>query len=993
MIVDGRKTELIVDNEDNEVFCSNGNYALSYCLDYPTLYALGENELNRIQTDWNRCFEMLPTGTVVVKSDIFLNNFVRGEELPRTTFLERAFSDHFNGRKYTRRTSYLFFVWTGRTGGGVFNGRELKNPFKFPSLKDFDRQDTALRAFKEAVKNVISLFAGSRIKIHPLREHQIREYRRFYFNGFQWDYTGDLTAGKDHFSFDGKKIGVLCLDSEESFPDMVSPCIQDKQYSSVEYGFTFFTGLMDDAGMKFNYPHIANQIVFIDEHNAHTKRIAKNLNELKTARKWGANQLNYDVLKNNFEEIGGDTNLHLSRGHFNIIFWAETAGELDHRKSTLVGLMRNKDFVLNYPTGENLKSVFYNSFFTNASCFSDNQLYIADLKVASSLLINAGNYNSDKDGIYLQDRLFNVPVRFDFWDKQKKNIQSRNFSVIAPTGRGKSFTCNFLFRQLLEQDISIVIIDLGESYTKFATLFPKEMVEVFKYKDGEPLGLNPFLLDANEKVDSRKLGELSAFIWTLIKKDNEPTENERTALRKIIVQYYEVTLENHQVYHSWDNFYDYIKNNKKHLFLLLEIEPQFFDLEEFLHAGSEFCKGGTYGNLLQKSDNLQNFKGKKLIIFELDNIQNDKLLLSVILQVISEAIQKVIWADRENKGIVFFDEFAKQLEFGNVFRSVKYYMETIRKFEGSCGIVLQTINQLPDTQTGNTIVDNIQTKIFLEADDYRANIERLNLSSHTASQLKSLRSKHTGDGYKYSEIYINRNNVDNVYRVEVSRAEFLAFQTEGDIHTKLWREYERNGNMEETILKYIADEKKIVLISFLCFISNILFGQVSSPVQIVNDPTNLAKIKEMVESGEKTVGLMNRQLKYIEDAKEQLVKVSSYVKTARSTRRALERAKSLATTITQAQDDLIKLDLDAKTMDSYSADMKAIYSSSLEIVEELATVLTDGSLNMSDAERLNIIRQQDQELSFKETLLKRRVDSAKRLASRKATLKALSGGN
>lgn len=187
--------------------------------------------------------------------------------------------------------------------------------------------------------------------------------------------------------------------------------------------------------------------------------------------------------------------------------------------------------------------------------------------------------------------------------------------------------------------------------------------------------------------------------------------------------------------------------------------------------------------------------------------------------------------------------------------------------------------------------------------------------------------------------------------------------------------------------------KKIVLISFLCFASNILFGQVSSPVQIVNDPTNLAKIKEMVESGEKTVGLMNRQLKYIEDAKEQLVKVSSYVKTARSTRRALERAKSLATTITQAQDDLIKLDLDAKTMDSYSADMKAIYSSCLEIVEELATVLTDGSLNMSDAERLNIIRQQDEELSFKETLLKRRVDSAKRLASRKATLKALSGGN
>lgn len=810
MIVDGKKIELILDVEQNEVFCSNGNYALGYKLAYPTLYALGENELNRIHSDWGRVFEMLPVGSIVVKSDIFLNRYVDKDAYPQNTFLEKAFANHFDNRKYLEQTSYIFFVWTGKEGKGFFNGNQLKNPFKFPSLKEFNKQDTALKAFKEAVKNILSLFDTSKVRIEKLSEREIIHYRRFYFNGFQENYTSDLTAEKDKFTFDKQKIGVLSLESEESLPDTISPCMLDKQYSSIEHDFSFFTGLLDDIGLKFNHPHIVNQIIFVDEHNTHTGRIAKNLNELRTARKWGVNQLNYDVLKENFEQIGKDANLHFVRGHLNIVFWADNESELDQRKSTLIGLMRSKDFILNYPTGDNLKSVFYNSFFTNASFLSDNNLFIVDVKAVSCLLINAGNYPSDKEGIFLQDRLFNIPVCFDFWDKQKKNIKSRNFSVIAPTGGGKSFSCNFIFRQLLEQDISVVIIDLGESYTKFATLFPKEKVEVFKYRDGEPLGLNPFLLDENERVDARKLNELSAFIWTLIKKDGEPNENERTALRKIIVRYYESngrTVENNKVYHSWDHFYSYIKDNKEHLLPILEIEPQFFDLDEFLHAGSEFCKGGTYGNLLQKSDNLQNFKGKKLIIFELDNIQNDKLLLSVILQVISEAIQKVIWADRESRGIVFFDEFAKQLEFGNVFRSVKYYMETIRKFEGACGIVLQTINQLPDTQTGNTIVDNIQTKIFLEADDYRANIERLNLSRHTASQLKSLRSKHSGEGYKYSEIYINRNNVDNVYRVEVSRAEFLAFQTEGITHTRMWKDYETSGNMEQTILKFIDNEK------------------------------------------------------------------------------------------------------------------------------------------------------------------------------------------
>lgn len=803
MIIDGNKIDLILDIEGNEVFCSNGNYAIAYKLDYPTLYALGENELNRIQSDWSRCFEMLPVGTVISKSDIFTNSYTDSAQLPQNTFLERSFAEHFGGRKYLDQTTYLFFVWTGRTGKGFFNGKELKNPFKFPSLKEFDKQNTALRSFKEAVKNVISLFDTSKIKVKKLTEKEISEYQRFYFNGFQFDYTSDLVAEKNSFSFDKNKIGVLSLENEECFPDTVSPSVIDKQYSSVEHDFTFYTGLLDDIGLKFNYPHIVNQIVYIDEHSSHTKKIAKNLNELRTARKWGVNQHSYDLLDKNFTEIGQDPNLHFVRGNLNVIFWAENESELDQRKSNLIGLMRTKDFIFNYPTGDNLKSVFYNSFFTNVSFFSDNNLYIADVRVASSLLINAGNYISDEEGVYLQDRLFNIPTKFDFWDKKKKNIQSRNFSIIAPTGKGKSFTWNFILRQLLELGIIAVIIDLGESYTKFATLFPKDQVEIFKYKDGEALGLNPFLLDEGENVDSRKLNELSAFIWTLIKKDNDPSENERTALRKIIVRYYETNQTNH----CWDNFYAYIKNNKDNLLQILEVDSEFFNINEFLLAGSEFCKGGVYGNLLQKSDNLQNFKGKKLIIFELDNIQNDKLLLSVILQVISEAIQKVIWSDRETRGIVFFDEFAKQLEFGNVFRSVKYYMETIRKFEGACGIVLQTINQLPNNQIGNTIVEQIQTKIFLEAADYRANIERLNLSKHAASQLKSLRSKHSGEGYRYSEIYINRNNVDNVYRIEVSPAEFLAFQTEGIIHSRMWREYEKTGNMEEIILKYLEDEK------------------------------------------------------------------------------------------------------------------------------------------------------------------------------------------
>lgn len=178
------------------------------------------------------------------------------------------------------------------------------------------------------------------------------------------------------------------------------------------------------------------------------------------------------------------------------------------------------------------------------------------------------------------------------------------------------------------------------------------------------------------------------------------------------------------------------------------------------------------------------------------------------------------------------------------------------------------------------------------------------------------------------------------------------------------------------------------MISFLCFVSNVLFCQ----VQIVNDPTNLAKIKEMVKSSEETVGAMKKQLQYIEDAKKQLETVNSYVRQAQSTKKALERAQSLTNTITKAQSDLSSLGLDNNQIDTYSKTLNEIYANALGIISELTSILTDGSLKMSDAERLRMIKEADEALWWKETQIKRQVELAQKAKSRQATLNILSNG-
>src|SRR5690606_41234997 len=88
-----------------------------------------------------------------------------------------------------------------------------------------------------------------------------------------------------------------------------------------------------------------------------------------------------------------------------------------------------------------------------SSNFSNDDLYVTDLKHALCLWINNTNYRSDNTGIIFNDRLHNVPVLKDVWDEKKKRIKARNFAIFAPTGEWKSFLANNILRQYFEDKV------------------------------------------------------------------------------------------------------------------------------------------------------------------------------------------------------------------------------------------------------------------------------------------------------------------------------------------------------------------------------------------------------------------------------------------------------------------------------------------------------------------------------------------------------------
>jgi len=499
------------------------------------------------------------------------------------------------------------------------------------------------------------------------------------------------------------------------------------------------------------------------------------------------------------DQINNDDSARIIRGHVNIIYWDKDAKNLERIGSQIKSEFKELDITPYYPRGEERKNYILNSYPCFSSNFSNEDLYVTDLKHALCLFVNNTNYRTDRQGIIFNDREHNIPVLKDVWDEKKKRIKARNFAIFAPTGEGKSFLANNILRQYFEMGVRLVIIDLGGSYTKFASLYPEQFT-VLRYESGKNLGINPFYVANSSDITPERLEDLSVFLFELIGEGTKPKKEQSVALKKILHSYYKTTSDNH----SLDSFYTYIATQRENLLTQLHIHSDYFNVEGFLHILSEYVREGLYSFLFETSED-QSYKieDKRLIVFELDEVKDNKEILSVMLKLIKTAIQRTIWQNKDEKGIILFDEFAKQLKFDNVLESVEFYYQAIRKQEGAIGIILQSINQLPDNSTSASILENTQVIYSLNNEKgYTELVKRLNLSSHDLNQLKSIKNNLSGKR-KYTEIFIKIGKESNIFRLEVPQEVFAAYLTDGADNEAIVALYKEHGSMERAIKEFI----------------------------------------------------------------------------------------------------------------------------------------------------------------------------------------------
>jgi len=783
--------------QDHVLFANTGNVVLCYKGTLPEIYSLSEKDFEDLHSAWFQALKSLPVGTVVHKQDIYLKKSFSSKELPNNTFLAKATHDHFKGREFIEHRCFLFFTLTKNK---AFNNPKYVNPFRDVSKNSVRKLDDDLQHFISAVSDSVSFINNSRkMEFIPLQALEIQGLTTQYFNGFNEGFETDILLEKSAITIGENYFDALAVNSELCFGDTVQSSKTNERFTSDD--FVFHQGFIDGLGLNLNENHIVNQIIYLDDKQKWRKLLDKKIEELNKSSSFGSqNKVVLIKIQHILDQINADDNARVIRGHLNVIYWSKDSKKLNSITSKIKTEFKELDIVPYYPRGEERKNYILNSFCCFSSNFSNQDLYVTDLKHALCLFINNTNYKSDDTGIIFNDREHNIPVLKDVWDERKKRIKARNFAIFAPTGEGKSFLANNILRQYFEDGVRLVIIDLGGSYTKFAKLYP-EKYTVLRYESGKNLGINPFYITSQNDLTPERLEDLAVFLFELFASDIKITKVQSVSVKKILRHYYEYTHENH----SLNGFYAYIEAHQKNLLSLLKIHPDYFNVTSFLHVMSEYVGDGLYSFLFEVSeDQTYRIEDRRLIVFELDEVKDNKEILSVMLKLIKSAIQRTIWKNRAEKGIILFDEFAKQLKFENVLESVEFYYQAIRKQNGAIGIILQSINQLPNNSTSASILENTQVIYSLNNEKgYEELVKRLNLSTHDLNQLKSIKNNLSGSR-KYTEIFIKIGKESNIFRLEVPKEVYAAYLTDGKENEAIMSIYEKTNDMELAIKEFTS---------------------------------------------------------------------------------------------------------------------------------------------------------------------------------------------
>ena len=258
--------------------------------------------------------------------------------------------------------------------------------------------------------------------------------------------------------------------------------------------------------------------------------------------------------------------------------------------------------------------------------------------------------------------------------------------VLGATGSGKSFLLNFIVTHAQKYEPLTVILDLGHSYRKLATLLGGSYLEVgLRHQE---LRINPFALEPTPE----HLHFLHALVRVLLEGDDG---------------YRLSDLEDREVYESVENLY-MLDESQRRLFTVANLLPR--ALASRLH---KWIEGGRYASLF---DNLEDtLTVERLQVFDFEAMRAYPALLEPLLFYVLHRVVARIQDPRDASSLKLcvMDEAWRFIQHPTLRAYVQEGLKTWRKCNAAMVLATQTVEDFASADLLRTVVESCPTKLLL----------------------------------------------------------------------------------------------------------------------------------------------------------------------------------------------------------------------------------------------------------------------------------------
>lgn len=812
--------------ENGCIVSKDADLTVAFEVELPELYTVTADEYEAMHSSWIKAVKVLPEHSVVCKQDWFVKETYR----PKTddgeqSFLTRSYELHFNERPYLNHKCYLFLTKTTRERSrrkSDFN--TLCRGFLLP--KEITDKDAAAR-FLEAVEQFERIMNDSgHIRLRRLETDEITGTKERpglvekYFSLSLEDETAvlqDICLKPGRMRIGDKRLCLHTLSDTEDLPGRLSTDMRYERMSTDRSDCRL--SFAAPVGLLLSCNHIYSQYVFIDDVQEILQMMEKNSRNMLSLSKYSrSNAINQEWTEMYLDEAHTKGVLPV-RCHCNVIAWAEDAEEFRRIRNDTGSQLAMMECTPRYNTIDT-PVIYWAGIPGNAGDFPSEESFYTFLEQAVCLFAGETNYRSSPSpfGIRLADRQNGIPVHVDISDLPMKRgiITNRNKFILGPSGSGKSFFTNHLVRQYYEQGAHILLVDTGNSYQGLCRMIHdrtngKDGIYI-TYEEDNPISFNPFYTESG-KFDVEKRDSINTLILTLWKREDEsPKRSEEVALSGAVNAYIRKISENRNIRPDFNGFYEFVADDYRRMIEEKKVREKDFDIDGFLNVLEPFYRGGDYDFLLN-SDKELDLTGKRFIVFELDNISSNKVLLPVVTLIIMETF---IAKMRRLKGIrkmILIEECWKALMSANMSEYIKYLFKTVRKYFGEAVVVTQEVDDIISSPiVKEAIINNSDCKILLDQRKYMNKFEHiqrlLGLTEKEKGQILSInQANHPGRFYR--EVWIGLGGTCSaVYATEVSEEEYFTFTTEESEKLEVQRIAGGPEGSLEGAIRRLAEKKR-----------------------------------------------------------------------------------------------------------------------------------------------------------------------------------------